>query len=46
MLPGETEFGKSLDLGRRVRAKYKIRFARNGNTAIAVASKPTGRQPM
>lgn len=46
LLPGETEFGKSLELGRRVKAKYKVRLVSKGVTAIAVAPKPTGRQPM
>ena len=44
VLPGETEFGKSLDLGRRIKAKYKARFVSDGVTAIAVAPKPSGRQ--
>ncbi len=42
LLPGESTFVKTLQLGRKVKAKYRIHFRANGLVAIGVASKPIG----
>lgn len=43
VLPGEAEFGKTLEVGRRIKARYRVRYVSDGVVAIGVAGKPTGK---
>ncbi|MBK4736082.1 hypothetical protein [Noviherbaspirillum pedocola] len=40
VLQGQTEFAKTLELGRKVRARFKARYARSGVVAVGVAPRP------